>query len=518
MCGAASKTLPGFAISNAHLHLCESVDLKYPFWMYCEIFRQHPYAFLLDSALESDRLGRYSFMGTKPRLVYRVKRLNENGNFGRARIELRALQENGEYDRGHQIVPEGQVFPHLQRVLQRFQFESGTFRNRPGAFMAGAVGYLGYEAGRFIEKIPSLAEDELALPDVNLMFCDTILGHNHKNGDSYVSIVGRGESDAEARENAFAQRDGLFRAIEDFEPSQVALRTADSIAQPSDRAIAEVLVESDFDESSYCEAVEQIKAHIAAGDIYQACMTHRLTTNLDGHSPWELYCHLRTINPAPFAAYLKFPEAEIVSASPERFLKLDERGIAESRPIKGTRPRGDSAETDLALEDELRRSVKDRAENVMIVDLVRNDFGRVCRSGSVTVPELMTIEKYATVFQMVSTIRGELDDGFDAVDLARACFPGGSMTGAPKIEAMKILDRLEPVQRGVYSGAIGYFDFGGTLDLSIVIRTFIVKDNRCYFHVGGAVVADSDPRSEYLETMDKARALKMALAVLRDGL
>ena len=270
-----------------------------------------------------------------------------------------------------------------------------------------------------------------------------------------------------------------------------------------------------FDEAGYCQAVTTIKEHIFAGDIFEACLTHRLESPLEGGNPWDLYEELRSVNPAPFACYLNFPEAQVVSASPERFLSLDNNRIAESRPMKGTRPRGTSSEEDERLRQELLHSIKDRAENVMIVDLVRNDFGRVCKFHTVDVPELMIIEPYATVFQMVSTIRGELKADVSGLDLIKACFPGGSMTGAPKIEAMKIIDRLEPVKRGIYSGSIGYLDFSGPLDFNMVIRSFVVKDKRCYYNVGGAIVADSDPREEYAETMDKARALKTALTNLK---
>jgi anthranilate/para-aminobenzoate synthase component I len=234
-------------------------------------------------------------------------------------------------------------------------------------------------------------------------------------------------------------------------------------------------------------------------------------------SALALYRSLRRENPAPFAAYLELPDVCVVGSSPERFLKLaPDRGV-ESRPIKGTRPRGATPDRDAALAEALVTSPKDRAENLMIVDLVRNDLGRVCETGSVRVPELMQVEAYATVFQLVSTVVGRLRSDRDAVDLVRACFPPGSMTGAPKIAAMRIAGALEPVRRGIYSGAIGYLDVRGGLDLSVVIRSLLVKAGRAYLHVGGAVVADSDPRAEYEETLDKARALRAALERARRG-
>jgi len=307
----------------------------------------------------------------------------------------------------------------------------------------------------------------------------------------------------------------MLARIDAFEANSPAERPAISLRQT---AQTQLEVRVHFDEAGYCQAVTAMKEHILAGDIFEACLTHRLESPLDGGGPWDLYEELRRVNPAPFACYLNFPEAQVVSASPERFLSLNDNRIAESRPIKGTRPRGATSEEDERLRQDLFDSIKDRAENVMIVDLVRNDFGRVCKFHTVNVPELMIIETYATVFQMVSTVRGELMPEASGLDLIKACFPGGSMTGAPKIEAMKIIDRLEPVKRGIYSGSIGYLDFSGPLDFNIVIRSFVIKDKRCYYNIGGAVVADSDPHQEYAETMDKARALKTALTNLKASL
>jgi anthranilate/para-aminobenzoate synthase component I len=230
------------------------------------------------------------------------------------------------------------------------------------------------------------------------------------------------------------------------------------------------------------------------------------------HDAWELYRELRRANPAPFAAWLDLPEGAIASSSPERFVRLSAEGIAESRPIKGTRPRGKTREDDERIARELASSPKDRAENAMIVDLVRNDLGKVCRFGSVDVPELYAVERYPTVHQLVSTVRGELAKGRDAVDLLSACFPPGSMTGAPKIEAMTILEALEPVERGVYSGALGFIDASGTMDASVVIRSAVVAGGKVSVGVGGAIVADSDPAAEHAEALLKAKALANAIA------
>jgi para-aminobenzoate synthetase component 1 len=271
-----------------------------------------------------------------------------------------------------------------------------------------------------------------------------------------------------------------------------------------------------FDAESYARAVVAIQQEIAAGELYQANLTHRLEVGFGGDA-WRLYEALRERSPAPFAAFLELPELAIVGSSPERFLCVDANGCVETRPIKGTRPRGATAAEDARLFDELRHSEKERAENAMIVDLMRNDLGRVCVPGSVEATELFAIERYATLFQMVSTVRGKLRAGCDVVDLLRAAFPPGSMTGAPKIAAINLLARLEPVRRGVYSGALGYLDARGGADLSVVIRTLLCRGRQAWLHVGGGIVLDSDPRAEWEETLAKARAPLDALSECQEG-
>jgi para-aminobenzoate synthetase component 1 len=270
---------------------------------------------------------------------------------------------------------------------------------------------------------------------------------------------------------------------------------------------------SSFTREAYLDAVARVREYILAGDIFQANLSQRLEAPLTEFA-WTLYERLRAINPAPFAAYLDFPEVTVMSASPERFLRVTVDGDVEARPIKGTSPRGVGPEHDAALGLALTESEKDRAENLMIVDLLRNDLSRVCAPGTVHVPELFALEYFATVHHLVSTVTGHLEPGRDAIDLVHASFPGGSITGAPKVRAMEIIAELEPSQRGVYCGSIGYVALTGATDLSIVIRTYVVPagSDRVYFSVGGGIVADSDPEAEYRETLDKARALIRALA------
>jgi para-aminobenzoate synthetase component 1 len=268
---------------------------------------------------------------------------------------------------------------------------------------------------------------------------------------------------------------------------------------------------SSFTHDGYLEAVARVREYIFAGDIFQANMSQRFEAPL-AESPWALYRRLRARNAAPFGAYLDFPEVVVLSASPERFLRVDVTGRVETRPIKGTRPRGVGPEHDAALGQALVESGKDRAENLMIVDLMRNDLSRVCLPGTVRVSELFALEHYATVHHLVSTVVGTLAPGLNALDVLRGAFPGGSITGAPKLRAMEVIAELEPSQRGVYCGAIGYWSLTGALDTNIAIRTAVALGDRVYFSAGGGIVADSDPELEYRETLDKALGLIEALA------
>ena len=338
---------------------------------------------------------------------------------------------------------------------------------RPGA----AAGYLGYGLKRFVEKLPDRALDDLALPDACICFYDRV---------------------------------ERFEEMPAEPPRPAHLPPA-------------AIADSTFTAASYRRAVERVKEHIFAGDVYQVNLSQRFRLPLAGE-PFDAYLRMRHVNPAPFAAYLNFPGMQVLSASPERFLHLDPatRRI-ETRPIKGTRPRGATAAADARLRAELLASAKDRAENVMIVDLERNDLGRVADIGSVRVTELAALQELPSVFHLVSTVEARLRDDRDAVDLLLATFPGGSITGAPKIRAMQIIDDIEPTARGVYTGAIGRFGYDGSLDLNIAIRTAVCVDGTAYVQAGGGIVADSDPEAEYQETLHKARALLAALSSPGDG-
>jgi aminodeoxychorismate synthase component I len=497
-----TKTSSGAVCAQAIFEL----ELELAFWRYQELYQSEPYSVLLDSARDPGRLGRYSFIVGEPERVFEARRRPESAASDAAEaswVQLRG--EDGE-----------PLSPALRAALQIHPFEELSkalaarslppWLEAPVPFVSGAVGYLAYEAAHFIEDLPSGGVDDLGIPHLCFLFTDIVWAHDHQTGRSYLLLCRRSSSEALARAWIERSRERVLGAIAKFERDPPRAWVGPSVEGPP----SAVTIHGHADQAIYMGTVERAKEHIRAGDIFEVCTTHRLEASCS-EDPWILYQELRRINPAPFACFLRFPWGHVVSSSPERFLRLGHDRVAECRPIKGTRPRGDSPERDAELRADLFRSIKDRAENVMIVDLVRNDLGRVCEIGSVEVSELMAIEAYATVFQMVSTIRGKLREDKTPLELIQACFPGGSMTGAPKIESMKIIDSVEPFVRGVYSGSIGYLDDSGPLDFSIVIRTFVVKNGRCYFSVGGAVVADSDPAAEYVETQDKAAALIRAL-------
>lgn len=462
--------------------------------------RGRPGAILLEGATREPRLGRYSFLACDPFLTFRSKG---------ARVEITTA--------GGIEVREGDPFAVLRDLLAMFHVEH--FEGRP-PLIAGAMGYFAYDLGRFVERVPEHTVDDVPVADCHLGFYGAVLTIDHVEKRAWISAIGAPEDDVRAAERLARERMEELTALvsgagdgrncggrEHVRPTRPA---GTGMRAPQYGPSASLSVVSNFTRKDYLEAVSRAKEYIAAGDIYQVNLSQRLSAPL-ATTPYDLYCRLSRENPAPFAAYFETPEAAVVCCSPERFLQVRGREV-ETRPMKGTRPRGATPQEDARLAAELLASEKDRAENVMIVDLERNDIGRVCEFGSVHVPELFALETYATVYQLVSTVRGRLRPGTTALDCLRASFPGGSITGAPKVRSMEIIEELEPTRRGVYTGAIGYLCFSGDMDVNIVIRTVIVKDGTAHFQVGGGIVADSDPEREYQETIDKAQALARALA------
>jgi para-aminobenzoate synthetase component 1 len=459
----------------------------------CERLAGLPHRLFLDSASRDPRLGRYSFVMADPFAVVR--------------------------SRGPGADPLAQV----RKMLVPF-----TAQAVPGLppFQGGAGGYIAYDWGLALERLPAPAFDDLGLDDLVLGIYDWVVAWDHVESKAWLISTGIPETEPGAKERRASERAAFVRArLTTQEPAEAGLYDSDGSwgpalagweapSYPVDDGWWDPRLElrSSFIRDGYLKAVERVREYIFAGDIFQANLSQRFETRLT-EPAWTLYRRLRERNPAPFAAFLDFGRAVILSASPERFLRVDAAGRVETRPIKGTRPRGVGPEHDAALAQALAESPKDRAENLMIVDLMRNDLSRVCAPGSVRVAELFALEPYATVHHLVSTVVGQLAPGADAFDLLRAAFPGGSITGAPKLRAMEIIAELEPSRRGVYCGSIGYWSVTGELDTSIAIRTAVARNGRVYFNAGGGVVADSNPADEYQETLDKARGLIDALAV-----
>jgi len=387
-------------------------------------------------------------------------------------------------------------------------------------FQGGAIGYLAYEFGRRLERLPPPRGDDAPVPEAWLGLYDWVLAWDHGAGRAWIVSTGRPEAGARGARRARERLDRVMTTLARPAPASAAGiesgRPAAIPAAPYPVSDLGAGVGSVFSRAGYLDAVARVRRYIFAGDVFQVNLTQRLAAPLPG-AALAFYGQLRRVNPAPFAAYLEPGDWAIASASPERFLLAGADGGVETRPIKGTRPRGADPHTDEVLGAELLASAKDRAENVMIVDLLRNDLSRVCRPGTVDVPELCVLERYATVQHLVSAVVGRLAPGRDALDALAAAFPGGSVTGAPKVRAMEIIAELEPVARGVYCGAIGYWSVTGAMDTSVAIRTCVVRDGSVHFGVGGGIVADSDPDREYAESLDKARGIVAALREAETG-
>jgi para-aminobenzoate synthetase component 1 len=449
-----------------------------------EAFALRPFSFFLDSGMDPQKLGRYSFMGSDPFLVLRSR-----GD------EITLIKEGVEEKR------RGNPFDIVGELLKTYAVDGDK---TPVPFIGGAVGYFSYDLCHFIERLPTNAIDDLNLPECYMGFYDAIVAFDHQENKTYIISTGFPELEEEKRLIRAKARTNELR-------NMVMLAPPPSIVKDTSAAAKGKKLKANFSQAGYLEAVAKAREYICAGDIFQVNLSQRLEVDIN-ITPYELYKRLRRINPAPFANYFNFDDVNIVGASPERFLKM--RGdCVETRPIKGTKPRGKTPKEDKAFAESLKKSAKDHAENIMIVDLERNDIGRVCRYGTVKVKELAILETYPTVFHLTSTVVGQLREGKNVVDLLKATFPGGSITGAPKVRAMEIIDELEPTRRSVYTGSLGYLSFSGDMDINIVIRTFIVKNGRVYFQVGGAIVYDSEPEAEYIETLDKGRALIQALGL-----
>jgi anthranilate synthase component 1/para-aminobenzoate synthetase component 1 len=433
-------------------------------------------SFLLESAGGTDR---YSFIGFGPYLIFKSK--------GR---EIRIKE------RGKGYFEKGNPIRRLKELIDRFRMIETD--NLP-PFSGGAVGYLNYEARHFFETLPRNAPDDLKIPDIYFVFTDKVIAFDHFEEKIFVICCARpgGYSLSAAEKELRHLEEKIFSEGE----KRFKERDASLFLGPE--------IKSNFTRAEFMSMVRHAKEYIKCGDIYQANLSQRLSTSIKGDS-LNLYKILRQINPSPFASFLDFDEVKIVSSSPERLLFVKGE-LVETRPIAGTRPRGRNISEDKKFSRRLILSPKERAEHIMLVDLERNDLGRVCRYGTVEVDELMTLENYSHVIHIVSNIRGKLKPGMDRFSAIASCFPGGTITGTPKIRSMEIIDKLEKVARSIYTGSIGYLNYGGEMDLNIVIRTFVIADGSAHIQVGAGIVADSDPEREYYETLHKAEALVTAI-------
>ncbi|GAB4389797.1 MAG: aminodeoxychorismate synthase component I [Thermodesulfovibrionales bacterium] len=439
-----------------------------------------PGSFVFESGKGPDSIARYSFVGFDPCGAFRVRDGLYDVSLAGRRLEVQAKNPLNSL----RTLTEG----YSQRPVEGLP-----------PFQGGAAGLLSYDLVRYFERLPVTTRDDLRVPDAHFFIFDRLLALDRREGRAWV-IVCPG-----ARRPHGADWAGAYDEAED-----AIFRVIEAIASPpaGEVQVARGPVEifHETDKAGYMEMVRRAKDYIAAGDIFQANLSLRVSAETGNLTPWDLYSSLRRINPSPFSGFMDFGDYHIVSSSPERLLRVRD-GVAETRPIAGTRPRGKDAAEDTAMRAELLLNAKERAEHIMLIDLERNDLGRVCDYGSVEVDELMTTEDYSHVIHIVSNIRGRLAPGKDAFDAIRASFPGGTITGVPKVRCMEIIDELEPVRRGPYTGSLGYFGFSGNADFNIIIRTFAVKGGVAYVQAGAGIVADSDPEREYHEALKKAEAL-----------
>jgi len=469
-----------------------SADMDTPISVYLKLRGLGP-SFLLESVEGGEHLARYSMIGVQPRAILKS---------GRDRI---VVEGEGRWD---EFTPQdGDALDVLRRIMPRYEADLPEGLPR---FTGGAVGYMGYDLVRSFERLPERAPDTLNLPESFFMICDRLVIYDHIK-HSLLLIVHRNADEPEA--------EGQRAAEAALDEIAARLRRPVPASQPPMASVAPSVepFQSAYGREAYEAGVRQAKEYIAAGDIFQVVLSRR-SHRRTAAAPFEIYRALRRVNPSPYMFYLELPDGvRLIGSSPEVLVRLD-RGVVESRPLAGTRPRGVDAAQDRALAEELLADPKERAEHVMLVDLARNDLGRVCRYGTVHTPIMMEVERYSHVMHIVSDVQGELRPNKDAFDVFRACFPAGTVSGAPKVRAMEIIEELEPERRGPYAGAVGYFGFSGNMDTCIAIRTMVMKGDRVYLQAGAGLVADSDPAREYEETENKLKALSQALLLAERGL
>ena len=465
-----------------------SADLLTPVSAFLAIAAKEPRAFLLESVERGEQIGRYTFLGVKPYM-----RLWAQGSA----VEIERGRKREKYD--------GNVFDFVKQLLAEHRLAA-----LPGLppFTAGAVGYFSYDVVRQLENIGEHTKDDLHLPDCELMFFDRLLAFDHLRHQ--IHIVAAADV---SREKPRAAYDRALHDIAAIEKKLAAgVRPAMWRDSPKRKAL-KLKVHARTTPAKFMQNVERCKEYIRAGDIFQVVLSQRLDF-IPAVEPFDLYRALRQINPSPYLYFLRMGERQILGSSPEMLVRVSGRKL-EYRPIAGTHPRGRDEAEDLRLEEQMRNDEKERAEHVMLVDLGRNDLGRVSEYGSVKVKDLMYVERYSHVMHLVSALEGQLRSDLSALDAFAACFPAGTLSGAPKVRAMQIIEELEPVRRGIYGGSVLYADFAGNLDSCIGIRTMLMQGKRAYLQAGAGIVADSDPAKEFQESINKAQALLKAVEMAR---
>lgn len=463
-------------------------DLETPVSAYMKISKNQEYAFLLES-VEQGEIGRYSFLGANPSVIFKSK-----GN--QVTIRREDSVETFETD---------DALNDLRTLMKAYH--PVEVEGLP-SFHGGAVGYLSYDQVRYFEKLPDNNPDDLDLPDTYFLITDTILIFDHvRNKLMIVSNAHVGADSKAAYQDALSKIEALEKTLR--KPLVISSERLHS-------GEIDKTIRSNFTEDEYCTIVEKAKEYIRAGDVFQVVLSQRFERDIMT-SPLNLYRALRCVNPSPYMTLIEFPEFSIAGCSPEVMTQVTDSKCMV-RPIAGTRPRGNSHQEDLNLEEELINDEKERAEHIMLVDLGRNDIGRVSEIGSVSPTRMMVIERYSHVMHIVSQVEGTLRKDADAYDALRATFPMGTVSGAPKIRAMEIIDELENTRRGPYSGGCGHISFSGDMDTCILIRTMILKNNTAYLQAGAGIVYDSDPQKEYEESQNKAKAMFQALNFAEEGL
>ncbi len=493
-----SNSLPSarefLALSRKHslvpVYRTVTADLETPVSAFLRIAAEEPEAFLLESVEGGEHVGRYTFIGVQP-----YKKMVARGR----RITVREGRRESAFD--------GDIFEELKKALS-----GHTPARLPGLppFTAGAVGFFAYDVVRQIERLPSLAKDELGVPDACLMFFDQVLAFDHVKKEIYLMVMA--DLAREGREGAYERSVRRLNRLEKRLAAALPVRR-------KKKALGKLKVSARTSKTAFLKAVAKTKEYIASGDVFQCVLSQRFDC-VPGVDAFEIYRALRIVNPSPYMYFLRFglenvskkkkTAAHIVGSSPELLVRVHGRDV-EYRPIAGTRPRSADEAEDKAFEADMRSDEKEVAEHVMLVDLGRNDVGRVSEFGSVKVKELMVVERYSHVMHMVSSLEGKLRAGLNAIDAFRACFPAGTLSGAPKIRAMEIIEELEPARRGVYGGSVLYADFSGNLDSCIAIRTLYMNGEQGHFQAGAGIVADSVPEKEFEESVNKARAVVRAI-------